>query len=321
MKNPSISVVMSVYNNADTLSIALDSILSQDGVELEFIVIDDGSTDGSGKILDDVAARDSRLEVVHKENEGLTRALIEGCAMASAPWIARQDADDVSLPGRLRAQLERALEKDAPILVACGVLYRTPAGETMFPVIPSSEPKELKDKILEHGENACSHGAIVFSRECYEAVGGYRSEFYFAQDLDLVTRLAEAGRVGSVQAVLYWYTFSPHSISTHSAAVQAMYRKLIRAGHEVRMRGGSDMESLEKAKELCQAVREGGCPKSDPFPGYYFIGACLQKRDPRVATHYFRKAVLTRPWSSKSWVRWLAAVVASVRAPSTGESE
>lgn len=89
MKAPEISVVMSVYNNADTLSSALNSVLSQEGVLLEFIVINDGSTDESGRILDEAAARDPRLKVAHKKNEGLTRALMDGCALASAPWIAR----------------------------------------------------------------------------------------------------------------------------------------------------------------------------------------------------------------------------------------
>ncbi len=81
---PDISVVMSVYNNADTLPAALESVLSQEGIELEFIVIDDGSTDGSGEILDEMATRDSRLKIIRKQNEGLTRALISVSARASA---------------------------------------------------------------------------------------------------------------------------------------------------------------------------------------------------------------------------------------------
>jgi len=147
-----ISVVMSVFNNADTLPSALESILSQEGVDFEFIVIDDGSTDGSGEILDEVATRDSRLKVVHKQNEGLTRALIEGCAVASAPWIARQDADDRSLPGRLRAQLDRALQPDAPVLVTCGAMWRTEDGVDLFPSLAPKEPDALKSRILEKGK-------------------------------------------------------------------------------------------------------------------------------------------------------------------------
>ena len=97
--NPEVSVVMSVYNGASHLAATLDSILSQEGVELEFIVVNDGSSDKSGQILNDYAQRDSRLRIIHQENTGLTRALIRGCDAARGEFIARQDAGDISLPG------------------------------------------------------------------------------------------------------------------------------------------------------------------------------------------------------------------------------
>ena len=294
MSFPKISVVMSVYNNADTLPAALDSILSQEGVALEFIVIDDGSTDGSGKILDDVAEQDSRLIVIHKKNEGLTRALIEGCEMASAPWIARQDADDVSLPGRLRVQLDRARQGDAPVLVACGSLYRTPEGVEMFSSIPDVD---LNQKILEHGESPCAHGAAFFSKAAYESVGGYRSEFYYAQDLDLFTRLAAFGLVVAVPRVLYAYTFSPHSISTHASTVQRQFQTLIRR---------NDAMALQEADNLSQTLRSGAVRKSSPFAGYYFIGCCLRKNNPKAAVTYFWKAIRVKPWSVHALIRWVA---------------
>ena len=81
--NPEVSVVMSVYNGASHLAATMDSILSQEGVELEFIVVNDGSTDKTGEILDDYAQRDSRVRVIHQENTGLTRALIRGCDAAT----------------------------------------------------------------------------------------------------------------------------------------------------------------------------------------------------------------------------------------------
>ncbi len=293
-----VSVVMSVYNNADTLPVALESILSQEGVDFEFIVIDDGSTDGSGEILDEVATRDSRLKVVHKQNEGLTRALIEGCEMASAPWIARQDADDVSLPGRLRAQLERAQQPDAPVLVTCGAMWRTEDGVDLFPSLAPKEPDALKSRILEKGESICAHGTAFFSKAAYDAVGGYRPEFYYAQDLDLFTRLAKFGQVAAVSDVLYVYTFSPHSISTHSADVQKQFRKLICR---------SDVEALQEAVDLSRKIRDGSVHKANPFSGYYFIGCCLRKNQPKVATEYFRKALALRPWSVRTWVYWTLA--------------
>src|SRR5215472_5045758 len=99
--NPEVSVVMSVYNNAPDLARTLDSILSQEGVDFEFIVVNDGSSDQSGQILNKYAQRDSRLRIIHQENAGLTRALIRGCDVARGEYIARQDAGDFSLPDRL----------------------------------------------------------------------------------------------------------------------------------------------------------------------------------------------------------------------------
>jgi glycosyltransferase involved in cell wall biosynthesis len=297
-KKPDVSVVMSVYNNVDTLPAALDSILSQEGVELEVIVVNDGSTDGSGQILDKAAARDPRLKVVHKQNEGLTQALIEGCAMASAPWIARQDADDLSLPGRLRAQLDRALQLDDPVLIACASMYRTPEGVEMFPAFSNGD---LNKKILERGESPCPHGAALFSKAAYDEVGGYRPEFYYAQDLDLFTRLAKFGPVASVPGTLYAYTFSPYSISTHASAAQKRYRELIRRG---------DPAALRDAGELSRKIRTGVVRKADPFSGYYFIGCCLCRTNPQAASCYFRKALAARPWSVKAVLRTAQAIVA-----------
>lgn len=294
--SPTISVVMSVYNEVDTLEAALTSVLCQEGVELEVIVVDDGSSDGSAQLLEDAAARDPRLRVLHKGNEGLTRALIQGCAMAKAPWIARQDADDVSLPGRLRAQRDRAEQADAPVLVSCGAMWRSPEGVDMFPILPPREPGALRRRILQEGRSICAHGTAFFSREAYEAVGGYRAAFYYAQDLDLFTRLARHGAVEAVPEILYAHTFSPLSISSHSAPMQAQFRELI---------SRSDAHALREASELSQRIRKGGVRKLGPFSGSYFIGCCLRGRNPQVAARYFRRALARHPWSLRSLVRLL----------------
>ena len=86
------------------LAAMLDSILSQEGVELEFIVVNDGSRDKSGEVLNEYAQGDSRLRIIHQENTGLTRALIRRCDAARGEFIARQDVGDISLPGRLKSE-------------------------------------------------------------------------------------------------------------------------------------------------------------------------------------------------------------------------
>src|SRR5438132_1427436 len=82
---PRVSVVMSVYNGAAHLRPTLDSIASQTLRDVEIIVVDDGSTDATGDILREAAGRDARIRIITQENRGLTRALIRGCATATAP--------------------------------------------------------------------------------------------------------------------------------------------------------------------------------------------------------------------------------------------
>ncbi len=106
MSPPDVSVVMSAYNGSRDLAKSVDSILCQEGVNFEFIIVNDGSTDESPRLLEQYAAKDARVRVIHQENRGLTKALIRGCAEARGEFIARQDVGDLSLPGRLANELK-----------------------------------------------------------------------------------------------------------------------------------------------------------------------------------------------------------------------
>src|SRR5215471_8330953 len=129
---PEVSIVMSVYNGASRLAATLDSILTQEGVALEFIVVNDGSTDTSGRILNDYASRDSRVRVIHQGNTGLTRALIRGCDAARGEFIARQDAGDTSLPARLKSQVDVLRKQQDCVLVSCWTDVVGPKGEFLY---------------------------------------------------------------------------------------------------------------------------------------------------------------------------------------------
>jgi glycosyltransferase involved in cell wall biosynthesis len=94
-----VSVVMPVHDVADYLPAALDSVLGQEGVPLEVVVVDDGSTDSSGDIADRYAAGDPRVHVVHTENHGLGAARNEGAGRVTGEWLAFCDSDDVVPPG------------------------------------------------------------------------------------------------------------------------------------------------------------------------------------------------------------------------------
>lgn len=295
---PDISVVMGVCNNADTLPAALDSILSQQGVALEFIVIDDGSTDGSGALLDQAAQSDSRLKVIHQQNTGLTRALIDGCAGASAPWIARQDADDVSRPGRLAALLELAQKHPDAVLLASSAQITGPKGEPLYISKCTLDPDLARRQIMELGVGPPAHGAVMFSKKACEAVGGYRAPFYYGQDADLWMRLAEKGGVAYTDEVLYDYTLGPGAITGAHRHHQNAFGRLGQQCRAARRSGRSEEPFLDRARALTDAIRRAPRNSSSRSQAlfFYHIGCLLEQKDPAAAAGYFRQAIAANPF-------------------------
>ena len=114
---PTVSVVLSVFNDVRYVFAAVKSVLTQTGIDLELIAVNDGSTDASGQLLDELAGTDRRVRVIHQENQGLTKAARLGCNAVRCTFIARQDADDRSLPGRLVRQVQM-LESDRTLALA-----------------------------------------------------------------------------------------------------------------------------------------------------------------------------------------------------------
>lgn len=305
-ERPDVSVVMSVYNGAAHLRETVDSILSQEGVSLEFIIVNDGSTDESPQILDEYAERDPRIRIIHQENQGLTRALIAGCAAATGDYVARQDVGDVSLPNRLRKQIARIKQSPDIVLVSCGTRFVGPDGEHLYDSVQDGESAEAALLTLDlaqiHGPS--HHGSTLFSRACYEQVSGYRQAFYFAQDIDLWVRLAEQGRYVVFPEVLY-------QASITIGAISGLYRKeqvatagkiLESASH--RRSGLSDATVLEQAAQIRPFVKRAA-GRRDRAKALYFIGVCLKKQDHHQASSYFKQALQAYPLHLKSAFRLL----------------
>ena len=105
MSTPAISVAMSVYNGERFLAEAIGSVLAQTFTDFEFLILDDGSRDGTRAIIADYASRDARIRPILRENRGLVVSLNQLLAEARAPLVARMDADDVCLPERFARQI------------------------------------------------------------------------------------------------------------------------------------------------------------------------------------------------------------------------
>jgi len=308
--SPEVSVVMSVYNGASALAATLDSVLSQEDCDFEFIVVNDGSADDSGRILDEWAARDGRLRVIHQTNTGLTRALIRGCAEARGEFIARQDCGDASLPGRLAQQAERLRRDDAYVAVSCHTQFVGPRDELLYQTaIEEARLNEgLRRGLQGQFRGPSHHGSMMIRRDAYLAAGGYRAAFYFAQDLDLWTRLADSKRFAVVQKVLYIARLDPRSISGTQTREQSQLADLIASATLARRAGGSEDAFLSAAFGIRPVARSD--LKRRIAGGNYFIGSCLRKTNPSVAATYFRQALDNDPWLWSARVRWLQSLLA-----------
>jgi glycosyltransferase involved in cell wall biosynthesis len=186
---PSLSVVMPVHNALPYLEEAIASIANQTFTDFEFVILDDGSTDGSTEVLRAWAAKDRRIRLV----EGGTRLGPAGSsnrvvAEARGTIVARMDADDVARPDRLERQFALLGEQPDAVLVG-----------SLWDVIDERGRKVREadcSRLLRVSPFApFSHPTIMFRKEAFDRVGGYRAEADRWEDVDLYLRFANAGRI------------------------------------------------------------------------------------------------------------------------------
>jgi glycosyltransferase involved in cell wall biosynthesis len=303
---PAVSVVMSVFNGERRLTQSVDSILSQKGVDLELVLIDDGSTDGSGRVLDGYSAADSRVRVIHQHNQGLTRALIAGCSVARGKYVARNDVGDVSLPGRLLKQFYAFQCNPAAALVSCGTRLIGPAGEILYDILqsPTEAAEGLSTLDLRTIRGPSHHGAAMFPLELYNRVGGYRAAFYLSQDLDLWLRLAEFGGHIPLPEILYQAGFRIDAISSVYRKEQVETARIIVDCAIARRRGSDETRLLARAERI-RPLPQKASRRRNRAGALYFVGTCLQRQNDGRANSYFRQALATWPFHLRAAARLL----------------
>jgi len=208
MPGPAVSILLPVYDAADTLSEAIDSICAQTWPDWELIVFDDGSTDGTLEVAQSFARNDRRIRVLPSAHAGIVDALRNAAKAAEGPYLARMDGDDIAQPVRLERQMEAmAADND---LALCGT-HVTMFGESI------GEGRRLYETWLNHFtcheemareifiECPIAHPTFLMRRSWFECVGGYQDRGW-PEDYDLVMRLYLAGgRLGTVpEALLAW---------------------------------------------------------------------------------------------------------------------
>lgn len=225
---PKISVVMAVYNAIPFLEEAVESICNQTFRDFEFLIIDDGSTDGSRSWLEARAEKDDRLQVFRRESAGLTKSLNFGLKKAQGELIARMDADDISLPDRFEKQVREFDEDPNLVLLGCEVEIvsedKTALGSRNHPLAHA----EIRRQLLSGAGGALTHPAVMFRTQAARNAGGFDESFTTTQDLDLFLRLTDNGDARNLpEMLLLWRQHKKSVNRTKWKTWSAMKRKAV----------------------------------------------------------------------------------------------
>lgn len=289
--SPAISVLLPVRNGQSTLSAALRDLITALDVNDEILAVDDGSRDGTSKILRRMSSEFPQLHVIQTSGIGLVDALNLGLREARCDWIARADADDRYPADRLAHQ--RAVARDDTVLVSGD--YRITSGTRDLGLVPSALGHPFVAASLIHPHRV-PHPGVLFHRGAVLSVGGYRPEDFPAEDIALWLRLASVGRLVGVPYQTVSWSMNQGSI-THSRqrAQRIKAMQLIQDAFPTHVFNDLGIEDVEKEFASYGAhslASERRILLTRDLRALALRGVALEGY--RCA----RTSVLTRPWSS-----------------------
>jgi glycosyltransferase involved in cell wall biosynthesis len=202
MKNPKVTVLMPVYNGEKYLDEAIDSILGQTFKDFEFLIVNDGSTDKTGEILK--SYNDLRIKIINNEkNIGLTKSLNKGLKSARGEYIARQDADDISMPERLEKEVEfLEMHQDYAVVGTFAKIINENSKILYFLERPVEDSK-IREVFKK--DNCIIHGSSMIRKACLSEIGFYNELMLRSQDYELWLRLSKKYRFANIAKYLYMW--------------------------------------------------------------------------------------------------------------------
>ena len=212
-ETPLISVVMSVYNNIDYIEKAVASILAQSYEHFEFLIFDDGSTDGTRAKLQQYAQQDPRIKLtLNEENRGLLPNLNAGLEQASGEYIARMDGDDYSFPDRFKKQVHLLKTRAEIVLVGTGYFTIDNKDRRYKLTIEASEAWEVY--WINLFRPVLMHPSAMFRTNLLTEHGlRYKDDMFPAEDFDMWSRMAAYGEIHVIQEPLIEYRLHDNNIS------------------------------------------------------------------------------------------------------------
>lgn len=286
-----LAVYMPVYNAAAYLPAAIESILAQTMCDFSFVIVDDGSSDASAEIIRGYAGRDRRIVAVYAPHRGLVPTIVEAIARVDAPLLARMDADDVSLPGRLAAQVDHLRRHPDVALLGTQAELIDSAGTAFDRTDLPSEPDAVAALLLR--QNAFVTPTVMCHTAVHRALGGFRAAFIPADDYDLFLRFADAHKVANLPDIHFRYRVHSASISHQKAINDATSATVARHATRVRRAGGGD-PVIHGAVDDPRTLAALGLTRAelDREIGTFMLGKAftVMARDPGLAERYLALA-------------------------------
>ena len=250
---PIVSVVMVVCNVERFLPEAIESILEQTFCDFEFIIVDFGSTDRSKEIVSRYAARDSRVKLHEIPHCRLAEARNAGCFLAQGRYIAIADADDISLPDRLRWEVNFLDEHPQVGVVGGRVEWIDATGARLTesalpPGVSLDRPltnDELQAALLHY--SPIWQPTVLLRKDAFVRMSGYRGAFTDAEDYDLWLRIAEHFQVANLKQLVLQYRVHPNQMSVRRRKQQTLRTLAAKASAVIRRSGKPDpMDTIEE---------------------------------------------------------------------------
>ena len=295
---PAVSVLIPVYNAAPFLAEALGSIAAQSFTDLEIVAVDDGSSDGSGAILADFAAREPRCRLISRLNQGLIATRNELLAAARGEFVAWMDADDVSLPTRLARQVAVLRADAATACVGCDARQIDARGRAL------ARESFLPDHDGIVAEQASGGGlrfpTTMVRREVALRAGGFREPFRMGEDFDFLLRIAELGRLANIPEELFLYRQHLAGTCVAYGSLWFRYRDEILALAAERRASGQDR--LQRGERIqLPPPPPGNALRRAPEVLALWSETAREQGDRPRALEYAAKAIASGPLQRPGW--------------------
>jgi len=233
------------------VSQAIESILDQTFRDFEFIIVDFGSTDGSKHMAASYAAKDKRIQLTEIPRCSYIEAKISACSLVHGRYLAIQDADDVSLPHRLEAEVD-FMENHPEVGLLGGAIQRIDQDGKCLSTADKypADDQEIRS-VLREWSPFC-HPAVLILTEAFVRAGGYRVAFTQSDDYDLWLRISEHYRCANLQDVIVKYRIHPQQMTIRNRSDQILCTLAAQASASLRETGQPD--PINSAKQITPAL-------------------------------------------------------------------